>query len=239
MSDLKTVFLNTFEEDIRNGKIKSICDFGSGLSSNFIYLLEKYPHLEYVGIEPSQTHAEKARVALSRFSGARIYTASCYKPVADERWGSFDLVVSLSVLEHVKQLELFLKMSVSAARAGGQIVHRYDLGHALFPSSLKERLQVFLGNYFPKLLPEHKFVSGVHPQAVVFMLETHKVTVERITYHQMPAFKKLFKLAPDLPENLITDIVEWELAASPFVEKIDENERLRLFPSVAVWARKI
>lgn len=44
---------------------------------------------------------------------------------------SFDLTVSLSVLEHVKYLDPFLRASVAATRPGGTVVHGYDLGHSL------------------------------------------------------------------------------------------------------------
>jgi hypothetical protein len=54
----------------------------------------------------------------------------------------FDLVISLSVVEHVKRLDRFLAVSVQAAREGGRVGHRYHLGHALSPSSLGERLRV-------------------------------------------------------------------------------------------------
>ena len=243
MPGFKTIFLEQFEEAILRGEIKSICDFGSGESLNFISLLEKYPKLVYVGIEPSSEHAELARKHLAHIEGAKVYNASAYEcPRGEEaRWGSFDLVISLSVLEHVKQLDKFLENSVKAVRAGGQVVHRYDLGHALYPSSLKERLQVFLGDFVSGVLPEAKFVSGVRPSRVEKKLSDLGVKLERKTYHQMPGHKSFLKSLEKgglRNDKLARDIIEWEFASSPLVDELPEEERIRLFPAVALWGRK-
>jgi hypothetical protein len=62
---------------------------------------------------------------------------------------SFDLTVSLSVLEHVKYLDPFLRASVAATRPGGTVVHRYDLGHSLYPATKYERLLVVVSRRMP------------------------------------------------------------------------------------------
>lgn len=244
MVDFKTIFLEEFEAGIQDGSIKSICDFGSGESKNFIPLLEKYPHLIYVGIEPSTFHAKRAQENLARFKNVFIYNASGYScPLGEEeRWGKFDLVISLSVLEHVKGIETFLAKSVEAAKPGGQVVHRYDLGHALYPSSLKERFQVFLGDHYRSLLPESKFVSGLRPSKVRLLLESFGAQVERETYHQMPSHKKFLKqirARGGEGEEILREMVEWEAKASKLMEKWEEVERLKLFPAVTVWAKKV
>lgn len=244
MLGFKTIFLEKFEEDIEKGNIKSICDFGSGESLNFIPLLEKYPDLVYVGIEPSKFHADRAKDHLSRFKNISIYNTDGYTPPSGEedRWGKFDLVISLSVLEHIKRLEDFLKNSMDALRVGGRFVHRWDLGHALHPSSPKERLQVWLGNHFPSILPEHKFVADLRPDKVAGILEKFGAKVEGRTYHQMQDHKKFLQyLGEAVGENekMVRELVEWDFLVSSLVEKINEDDRLKLFPAVALWGRKI
>src|SRR3989344_4913974 len=118
MVGFKTIFLEKLEPDIKNGAIKSILDLGSGLSLNFLPLLKKFPELTYVGVEPSKEHAKQARLTLAGFKNAKIYNADGYVSSGD-KWGTFDLVISFSVLEHIKQLEKFLKNSIAAARPGG------------------------------------------------------------------------------------------------------------------------
>lgn len=241
MVDFKTIFLEKFEEGIKSGKLKSVCDMGSGTSLSFLPLLEKYPNLVYVGIEPSRSHAEGATKLLKKFKNARIYHANGYSPVKHEYWGKFDLVLSLSVLEHVKQLERFLQNSASAARKGGLVVHRWDLGHALYPSSDKERLQVWLGNNMPAVLPEHKFVRDLRPSKVAGILPTCGLQVIDTTYHQMPSHKNFLKyfLQKDKEsEKLIRELVEWEFSVSPLLGQIEESKRVRMFPAIAIWSKK-
>ena len=239
MVNFKTVFLEKFESEIESGSINSICDMGSGLSLNFLPILKKYPNITYVGIEPSEEHAKIARENLKQFKNARIYNLPGYLPVEDKSWGSFDLVISLSVLEHVKHIDRFLNNSVEAAKVGGRIVHRWDLGHAFYPSSIKERFQVWMGNNVPFLLPEKKFVCGILPEDVVLGLEISGCKVESVTYHQMNSHKKLFKLLPDLDEKLKRDLIDWEFAVSDKVANLEVSERIKLFPTACVWSRKM
>lgn len=235
----KEIFLEKFEPEISRGEIASILDMGSGFSANFIPLLKKYPQLRYVGIEPSGPHAALAAEKLSSFPNAVVVHASGYEP-AHALWGSFDLVISLSVLEHVKQIERLLANSVAAARPGGRIVHRWDLGHALYPSSLKERFQVWLGDNMPKVLPEHKFVNGLTPGKAAALLEAAGAFVEGETYHQMPNHKKLLTLLAESDDaaSRMRELMEWEFSFSLVARSLPEKKRLQLFPTVALWARK-
>jgi hypothetical protein len=138
----------------------------------------------------------------------------------------------------VKRLDEFLRASAEAVREGGAMVHRWDLGHALYPSSLKERLQVFLGDHLGVVLPESKFVSGVKPSEVRERLIKLGLRFERETYHQTPLMKKLFKLNTEMPEELVREFGEWEFRVSPFLQSVNELERLKIFPAVALWFRK-
>ncbi len=221
------------------GGIISILDLGSGESRSVIPLLKRYPQTRYVGIEPSETAAAIARILLAPFPNARVYTQLAYEPLPDE--APFDIVLSLSVLEHVKQLDRFLANSIAMAKGGGRIIHRYDLGHSLHPSSIKERFQVFLGNHFPKLLPEHKFVRYVNPDEVVRSIEKAGAHVDAVTYHQMPNHKQFLKdFVPtsDEAETLATRLSEWEFDISPHLSGMQKAQRELLFPAISVWATK-
>ncbi|MBP9771678.1 MAG: methyltransferase domain-containing protein [Candidatus Pacebacteria bacterium] len=236
----KEFFLTKLEEshDFQKGEI-SILDLGSGQSKNFLPFLGRHPHTRYVGVEPSEADARVARMLLAPFPNARVHTQLAYEPLIDET--PFDVVLSLSVLEHVKRLEHFLANSVAMAKTGGRIIHRYDLGHALHPSSWKERLQVFLGNHVPFVLPEHKFVRYVDPEEVRTMLQRHGARVTAITQHQMPNHKEFLKYFPtntgDM-EQLSISLLEWESAVAPHLAGIPKKIRERLFPSICVWAVK-
>ncbi len=235
----KDFFVTLLQNELRLNGESRILDLGSGQSRTFLPLLERFPTMSYVGVEPSHKDAVVARDLLKPFPNARIYEQLAYEPIVGE--APFDLVVSLSVLEHVKQLERFLDNSVAMTKQGGHIVHRYDLGHALHSSSVKERFQVFLGNMFPAILPEHKFVSYVDPDRVAATLESHGASTHRVTYHQMPNHKRFLReFTPSSPEaeSLANALSEWELSVSPHLAGMSKRSREELFPAIAVWASK-
>lgn len=216
----------------------SLLDLGSGQSKNFNPFFKRHPELTYVGVEPDPNEASIARRLLSGYPRATIHNRLAYDSVPG---APFDICLSLSVLEHVKQLERFLENSVAMTKRGGHIIHRYDLGHALYPSSPKERFQVFLGNTVPALLPEHKFVRYVDPDDVVRMLEHLGARVTRVTYHQMPdhkRFSKEFIPASDEAHRCTRELMDWEFTISPHLSSMPKARRELLFPTICIWAVK-
>ncbi len=235
----KEFFIEHLVRELGMGEATRIVDLGSGQSRNFLPLLERFPKLSYVGVEPRKEDADAARVLLSRFPNARIYNQLAYEPLSDE--APFSVCISLSVLEHVKHLERFLKNSVQLTKSGGHIIHRYDLGHALSPSSLKERLQVFLGNNLPFLLSEKKYVCYLNPEKVGHILEREGAHVTKTTYHQMPNHKRFLQtFVADSEEKkvLAEKIIQWEFDISPHLSSMKKKEREALFPAIALWAQK-
>lgn len=214
---------------------RSILDLGSGTSGAFAGLLAAHPEIQYTGLEPYEPSARKARELLAGMPNARIVDGLAYD-AADYAAG-FDLVISLSVLEHVKQLEKFLAMSVAACKPGGRIVHWYDLGHALHPSGAKERFQVFLGNTFPWILPELKYVSYVDAERVKRLLAKHGATVSRTSYRQMANHKTFTNLAGE-GSVAVAGLVQWERENADVIDGLPFVARERLFPSVVVEAAK-
>ena len=232
----KEVFVEHLETLIPKNNAR-ILEVGSGRSVAIVDLLKRRPDISYTGIEPYKKDYEYAQKAIGHLPNVRLVNSLAYD-VGEA--ASYDLCFSLSVLEHVKQLEVFLAESVKAVRSDGYIVHRYDLGHSLYPSSLKERFQVFLGNYLPSLLPEHKFVRHLDPDLVAALLTKHGAQVQQVTFHQMPEHKHLGKHLKDTPENrsLMSELAEWEFKISPSLSDLPKPLREKLFPAIAVWAQK-
>jgi SAM-dependent methyltransferase len=235
--DAKQFILEKIEPLIRENAQLSVLDLGCGQSRNFLPLLKKYPLLQYVGIEINMREAAVAQQLVKDFKNARVYNQPAYTLPAGYR--DFDVCVSLSVIEHIKHWRLFLQNSVTYTKPGGHILHLYDLGHALFPKTLKERLHVLLGNYCPALLPEQRFVRYVAEQEVRRVLCESGATITEVSYHQMPdhkTFLKLFKGEGTEPDALRRQILEWEFNVSKFLHELHPEQRERLFPSVCVWA---
>lgn len=235
----KHYFIQKLTERFDFTKPIRLLDLGCGQARNFVPLLERFPNLTYVGIEPQASEAAIANEVLKKFPNAAVYHQLAYDPVPEH--GSYDICISLSVLEHVKQIERFLANSVTAVKPGGHIIHRYDLGHALTPSSPKEWLQVWLGNHLPKLLPETKFVCYLDPKRAEAIIQKNGATINAVTYHQMRSHKKFLKsFATDTPEKetLAIQLLAWEDAVSPHLTDMAQRTREQLFPTICIWAQK-
>jgi cyclopropane fatty-acyl-phospholipid synthase-like methyltransferase len=231
--------LRKIESALNIDKNFRILDLGCGESKNFIYLLEKYPEMYYIGIEPQKNEADKAARNLEKYKNARVYNTLAYEKIDD--WGNFDLCISLSVLEHVKQLEKFLINSISSVKSGGHIIHRYDLGHALYARTLKEKFHVFLGNNFPQILPETKFVTYLDEKKVCQIMNDNGAAVKEVSYHQMPNHKHFLKLFNDNTEektSLAEELLDWEDKITKFLPEFDQRQRELLFPAITIWAEK-
>jgi len=214
-----------------------ILELGCGTSRYVPAMLSKYADLEYVGVEPIEASFREAQKNLQDISRAKVFFQLGYDKVEGLEDASFDVVISFSVLEHVKQLGRFLDLSARYLKKGGLMVHRYDLGHALYPGSLKERFQVFLGNTFPQILPERKFVRYVPLKEVESHYKRHNIQITRYTYHQMPDHKALGKTLTN-GEKVMEEVFTWELAHSAAFDAIPVGKREKLFPTIAVWGTK-
>ncbi len=239
--NMKILFLEKIEHLIAEDNNFKILDLGCGQSKNFLPLFEKYPNLNYLGIEPISRDATLAAEILKKYPNAKIINQLAYDKPKGYESEQFDLCFSLSVLEHVKKLDIFLLNSINMVRSGGQLIHFYDLGHSLHPSSFKEKFQIFLGNSLPWILPELKFAAYVDQNKVKSYLENNGVTVEKITYHQMPShkeFAKSFTVDTDAKKEILKKIFDWEFEVSKYLSEIEQLRREWLFPSVCIWARK-
>ena len=220
------------------GSSVRVLDLGCGTASYVPALIEQFPQIEYVGVEPITASFAAAEKNLTGIAKAKIHFKLGYDSVPDETEATFDVVFSLSTLEHVKQLGRFIALSAKYTKQGGLVVHRYDLGHALHPHSMKERLHVLLGNTIPSLLPERQFVRYVGVPEVEAHYLASGVTPIRTTYHQMPDHKAIEKYFTKSTSHIIDDMFTWEMAYQDDIFKIPVVARERLFPAVAVWGEK-
>lgn len=246
MNSKEYFFNEVVQEVIREGgsttKPIRVLELGCGTAVYVPAMIEKYAHLEYVGIEPIESSFQKATSILANVPRTKISSQLGYDSISGLEVASFDVVISFSVLEHVKQLEKFLKLSALYVKKGGIMVHRYDLGHALYPTTLKEKVHVTIGNTIPALLPERTFVRYV-PQHEVENYYKKFLGQEpyRYTYHQMPDLKLLEKSLKkqNAPSVAMEEIYDWEFTFASDFRALPLPTREKLFPTVAVWGRKV
>lgn len=218
--------------DEHKGQV-SILELGAGRAYVIKKVLEQFPNLRYVGIEPDPISAKYAQGQLAGFENAKIVHSLAYnqnQPIAEQ--DKFDLVMSLSVLEHVKDLKSFFAFGSAHTKPDGAHIHVYDLGHALYPSNLKEKLQVALCNsVLRQYIPENKIARYVPLEEVESVCGAHNIIIEQVTYHNMPGHVSWLKKAGQ--EELMGLITDLEIKMAQKMPPGLDKEKL--FPSVCVW----
>src|SRR5690606_22791918 len=90
-----------------------LLDLGCGTAAYIPYLLKKFEHLEYVGLEPYGPTFKKAKENVGDHPRARLFNQLGYTDMEGVEKGSFDVVMSMSALEHIKQLDRFIALSAA------------------------------------------------------------------------------------------------------------------------------
>ena len=107
--DFKIAFLEGLLSQFGERPIR-ILDMGCGTAKDWPGILRSRPWVTYVGVEPNSKSRSVANELLHGLP-AKVLAGWGEAMNAGE---SFDLTVSLSVLEHVKYLDPFLRASVAA-----------------------------------------------------------------------------------------------------------------------------
>ncbi len=217
-----------------------ILELACGTARYMPEILKKYPGVVYTGLEPLRSSYEAAVRNIGALPHVTLYNRLGYGDLPEDASESFDIVYSISALEHVKDLRAFITMSGKYLKKGGLLVHRYDLGHALYPVSLKERIHAFLGNTVPAILPVDKFVRYVPEDEVRGLCVAADCVPFKSTYHQMPNHKSLEKVSVgnEVLGEAMTELYAWEWRHEKSFSELPVRTREALFPAVAVWARK-
>lgn len=243
MKPAKVHIQKRFEEIVSQTPNLKILEIGSGKSLVVRKILEKHPDLDYVGVEPIANSMEVAKEALKNNKNAKIFHSFFSKDFVsiNKFENSFDLVFSLSVLEHVKYLDDFLKLSVQCLKPGGLIYHLYDLGHSLYPSSLKEKIQVIICNnaFTRKYVPHHKIASYVDLSEIKKLLEHEGIKIEKVTFHNLSSNVMIIKKWPQIfKEEMVYKMSEEEVQVSSLVPDNEVKYKEKLFPSICIWGKK-
>ena len=154
----KLYCLNWLAERIEASTEFSILDLGCGTGLPFKALLERYPHVRYVGIEPSRKDAEIARRTLP---GATIVNALAYDAHARLQ-EQFDSVVSFSAFEHVYRRERYLRSAKDCLKPDGHFLINYDSGHFVrIKAGVPARANSLRHYLLARLGQEHRYEAFV------------------------------------------------------------------------------
>lgn len=138
----------------------TIIDLGCGEGKNFIRLMQHFPHVHYVGIEPSAVACAAARANLpaDRTLILQGYAYEGIRPQLPHK--HYDFVVSFSVLEHVYRREDYLRFIATCLKPNGRALVNYDAGHFVQPS-WRDRLKNAIGPILARLGDESRYQAFV------------------------------------------------------------------------------
>jgi len=233
--DFKTRMLDELFSSLGDRDL-DVLDMGSGTSKDLVEVLRKYPRVRYTGVEYREQSLAKARQLLAGYPGVEL--TSGFGEEVQASWADrFDVTFSLSVLEHVKHLRDFLRMSVRVTKPGGWVVHRYDLGHALH-SGPYERTKVFLCKHLPWAMPARHFTTHPDLREVTRTLEEAGVEIRDVGYSQLTALKQMMnRMDWDAPGSaeLSRSLVELDRDLGRYMaRRVDPREMEYFFPSITV-----
>lgn len=234
----KFFILDGIRKMLLKNPLLRILDIGSGQSRNFVSLLREFPLCTYVGVEPCKKEYIAAERFLAPYTQARVING-----FADTRnlGQQFDIAVSLSVLEHIKYLHEFFAFAARHTATGGKNIHLYDLGHALYPCSLQERLHVLMCRLplLCRLVPRSYWTSYLSPGKAKAIAEGYGFSCDEITYHNCPNHVEIIKAIKDESEAhfVLQSICALERIASNLFNGTKTRKEM-LFPSIALWFTK-
>ena len=224
---------------------EKILDVGSGLGQfTRAMAREVGPSGRVIGVERSlEQLMEARRLAVAeqeeQLVDFRQGTATAL-PLRREEWGSFDIVHTRFLLEHVTDPLAVVRMMVEAARPGGKIILQdddhevlrihpepdgfYDLWEAYARSYLKVGNDPYVGRRLVSLL--HK--SGANPVA------NHWLFFGSCAGH--PHFSSYAANLRGVLQTAEDAIVQSELLSqSLFDAAIDSLQRWEINPDAAIW----
>ncbi len=168
----------------------SVCDFACGSGSTWYELLKAYPSIQYLGSDTDVEAVERAKKIFADIPNARFEIADGQRARTD--LASYDVVTTLSSLEHVVRVDKFLDTIFSVLKPGGIAYLNYDNGH-FHSHDLKERLMVPVSQILAKFGIEGPYMKEVFDEDVVRLVKERGVEVLQVRRHLFGGMKGLMK----------------------------------------------
>ncbi len=132
-----------------------ILNIGCGFGSFEKYLLARHPDVSVTAITPSRVQAAHLRTALDDPGSPLtpdnfrlLQTDFTALSAEDVTPGSFDLVISIGVVEHLKNMSAFNEKIAWLLKPGGRSFHHFIVSKMVIPQFLDARKSL-IGAYFP------------------------------------------------------------------------------------------
>jgi len=139
--------------DIKDGQ--SILDLGCGYGGLSKYLLEIFPNIKVVGINPSNIQTSHIRNHLinkdnnfdnSRFTLLQAFFDDIEADTIENNY--FDRVISVGLLEHVTNIDLLQQNISRVLKHGGKCLHHCIVSFDTMPNFINSE-DTYMGHYYP------------------------------------------------------------------------------------------
>ena len=187
-------------------------DLGAGMGGDWPKLVEDLPNLTIHLWEP---HTQTAKALAKLGSSNRFQVHEDLSEMNDVA----DIGTSLSVLEHVRNIDEHFRQADKVLKPGGQFFMNFDDGHfrheaknVFAPSNfvlpIKESLRTLISKYFPTLIPVNKYQKRVLYKDFKNACAKSPLVFEKIECSQLPSIKSVAKLFKE-PEMQLPFLNSW------------------------------
>jgi SAM-dependent methyltransferase len=223
----KCKIIDAILRQVEAGRETLVFDYGCGACKDWPLVLSDYPSVRLIGFDPS---AERIRTARARLKGhgAELLTGD---ELSDLHFKA-DFIVSLSVLEHVRDRRAYLRTAKKHLADHGVLYLNYDDGHfrnyadLSSPRLWPETLKAWLLHALPSMGRRSSYLRRVRRAAVDRLVDETGFRVEGVFYSNLAALKELCKTLPDEKREPFTRLwvgFEDELNSRFLVEEGEET----------------
>ena len=195
---IKTLNLKNKEKPLKKVSILDV-GCGGGLLSEPMKKLGA----EVVGIDASEKNIQVAKLHAKKNNLEIEYL--CTSPENFNREMKFDVVLNMEIVEHVEDIDFFLKSSSNLLKKGG----------IMFVATLNKTLKSYLfaiigAEYILRWLPvgTHEWEKFVKPKDLIKILEKYKLKLDRIDGMKLDLIKDQWNISSDQSVNYIGKFIK-------------------------------
>ena len=195
---IKTLNLKNKEKPLEKVRILDI-GCGGGLLTEPMKKLGA----EVVGIDASQKNIQVAKLHAKKNNLKIDYL--CTSPENFSKNMKFDVILNMEIVEHVEDIDLFLKSSAKLLKKGG----------IMFVATLNKTLKSYLfaiigAEYILRWLPigTHEWEKFVKPQDLIETLEKYDLQLDCIDWMKLDLIKDKWNISSDKSVNYIGKFIK-------------------------------
>ena len=204
ISYIKDNIINIFKIDNKEKPLKNVKILDIGCGGGLLSEPMKRLGAEVVGIDASNKNIEVAKLHAKKNNLDIKYF--CKSPENFEPKNKFDVILNMEIIEHVEDVEFFLKSCSNLLRKDGIMFI------ATLNKTLKSYVFAIIGaEYVMRWLPigTHDWEKFIKPNYLVNALEKYNLKVDGIDGMKFNIFKDGWSVSPDKSVNYIGKFIKF------------------------------